>query len=120
MHAELRHILLRKYFCYFTASICTEIKTYYRIAGFNITVTILNGSVNNGFDKFIRYICRIRCFNGFDKVGAFFSNAIYKRIICQLHSFPSFIAIHCIIPAHNTGNLSGSFIKMILQVFDIA
>src|SRR6185295_2197113 len=45
--------------------------------------------------------------------------SVHKRIISQLHTFPSFIPVHGIISSGNRGDFSSADeIDMILQIFD--
>ena len=98
LHILFRKRLLGKHFRNFSTSICSEIKTKYRIP----ILYTSNGfsricSTNNGFNKFIGNAFCIRFLHAGNHVIRQYACCMHHGIIRNLYSFPSFVSIHGII-----------------------
>ena len=104
MHTCFRHILLSQYYSQLFRTVITIIKEDNNIAFFNCTIHI---RINNRLYKFVSNTFIIRLLHCLNHICSFCTNTVYQQIICFFHTFPTFIAIHCIIATNDRSNLTG-------------
>src|SRR5438477_12084586 len=117
-HSMVWQINLRQDLRYLTAPVSSKIETDYYVVIFYIR----NGFLcfiqdHGGLDKFVGNIFFVGILNGFSSICSFFTFTVHQSIISQLNPFPTFVPVHRVIPAADTGDFSNSFVQMRLQIF---
>ena len=103
VHALFRHILLSQHYGQLFRTVVTIVEE-------DNYITFLNGSVEvtiyNRLDKFVRHTFVIRFLHSLNHIGSYFTFAVYQQVISHFHTFPTFVAIHCIETTYDRSNLT--------------
>ena len=117
MHALFRHILLSQNDSQLFRTVVTIVEEDHYIA-------FLDGSVEtavyNRLDEFVGYTFIVRFLHGLYHVGSNLTLTVNQQIVSFLHTFPTFVAVHCIETSYDRSDTSGRLCTVSSQLFDEA
>ena len=117
MHTLFRHILLSQHYCQLFCTVVTIVEEDNYITFFNSSIEV---TIYNRLDEFIRYTFVIRLLHSLNHISGNFTFTVYQQIISYLHTFPTFITVHCIETAYNRSNLTCRLFTMCSQLLNKA
>ena len=96
LHTRFRHILLGKNDGYLARAVVAVIKEDYHITFLDGSQRFAVANVYDRFDKLVSYISIVGSLHGFVHILKVCTLSVNKTIVCNLHTFPAFVAVHSI------------------------
>ena len=101
LHALLNHILLSEDDGEFLSAVVAVVEEDDHVAFLDGTVNL---AVVDGLDELVGHAFVVAVLHSFEEVCCLFALAADEQVVCNLHAFPTLIAVHCIEAANDAGD----------------
>ena len=120
MHSLLGHVVLGEHRGELAGSVVAEVEEYHRIALLHPGDRLSSLSDYHGLDELVGDVGVIRSLDRLESRSVLGTLSLDEHVVGLLDAAPALVAIHCIEPSADSGDLSHAFRHLLLELLDEA